>query len=138
MRIENRKARHDYTYIDRYEVGIVLKGSEVKSIKAGKVSLVDSFGFVQGNSIILSGMIIPCSDKNYVHEPEGNRILLLHKAQVQKIQKSLSKGMTLVIDSLYISKGKIKADLIVAKGKKSYDHRETLKKKEADREMNLI
>jgi SsrA-binding protein len=136
--VENRKARHDYHYLQTYEAGIKLTGSEVKSIKAGKISLVDAFGYIHGNSIILSGAIIPCSDKNYVHEPEGTRILLLHKREVDKIRKLLVQGTTLIVDSLYLSKGKIKASLVVAKGKKNYDHRETLKKREADREMKMI
>lgn len=134
----NRKARHDYLILDTLETGIVLQGTEVKSIRDGKISLKDSFALIENDGVYLhSCHISPYTHGNYNnHEPMRTRKLLLHKREIAKLLKSTSeKGLALIPLKAYFKKGKVKIELSVAKGKKLYDKRETLKKRTVDKEI---
>lgn len=134
----NRKARHDYTIVDTYEAGIALMGTEVKSLRAGRASLTDSFAQEKDGEIFLYGLHIP----EYAmgtwtnHEPRRTRKLLLRRDEIRRlIGKTRESGLTLVPLSLYFSDGWAKVELGLARGKKSYDKRETLARRDADREI---
>ena len=134
---ENRKAFHDYHLLESFEAGIVLLGTEVKAIREGRVNLRDSFARVEGGEIFLYNVTIsPYSHRGYAdHEPLRRRKLLLHKDEIRKlIGKTVEKGMTLVPVRLYFKNGRVKVAVSLAKGKKDYDKRETIKRREADRE----
>lgn len=138
----NRKARHDYTIEDTYEAGLVLSGTEVKSLRQGRASLVDGYGFIDGGEAWLDAVHIPEYTQGTWtnHPPRRKRKMLLHKAQIIKIsQKVKEGGYTLVPLRLYFSDGRAKVELAVAKGKKEYDKRHALRerqdKREADRAM---
>jgi SsrA-binding protein len=135
----NRKARHDYTIVDTYEAGIALMGTEVKSLRAGRASLVDSFAQEKDGEIFLYNLHIP----EYAmgtwtnHEPRRTRKLLLHRDEIRRlIGKTRESGLTLVPLSLYFSNGWAKVELGLARGKKSYDKRQALAKRDAEREMS--
>lgn len=135
---QNRKARHDYTILDTYEAGIALQGTEVKSLRMGRASLVDAFATVDDGEVWLRGLHIP----EYAHgtwtnhEPRRTRKLLLHRGEIERlIGKIREGGLTLVPLSLYFSDGKVKCELALAKGKKSYDKRHDLARRDADREI---
>jgi len=135
---KNRKAFHDYHIIDRYEAGMELKGTEVKSLRQGKCNLKDSFARVQGGEIVLHGVhISPYEQGNiYNHDPERPRKLLLHKREIRYLAAEVSqKGMTLVPLTIYFKRGIAKVELALAKGKAEYDKRDALKQKEESREM---
>ena len=134
---QNRKARHDYHIDDVVEAGLVLTGTEVKSLRQGRASLVDAFAAVRGNELWLQGMHIPEYKHGTWtnHEPRRNRKLLLHKAEILKlIGKTKESGLSLVPLSMYFKDGKVKVELALAKGKKSWDKRQTLAKRDAERE----
>jgi SsrA-binding protein len=135
----NRKARHDYAVVDTYEAGIVLMGTEVKSLRAGRASLVDAFATVDEGEVWLRNVHIP----EYVqgtwtnHEPRRMRKLLLHKGEILRlIGKTRESGLALVPLALYFKDGKVKVELALARGKKSYDKRQDLAKRDAEREMS--
>jgi SsrA-binding protein len=134
---ENRKAFHDYHIVDTYEAGVVLQGTEVKAIREGNVNLRDSFGRVEDGEVwIYNVHISPYSHRGYVdHNPTRRRKLLLHRQEIKKlIGKTVERGMTLVPTRMYFKDGRIKVALSLAKGKKAHDKRETIKRREADRE----
>ena len=134
---ENRKAFHDYHLLETFEAGIVLLGTEVKAIREGRVNLRDSFARVEDGEIFLYNVnISPYSHRGYAdHEPLRRRKLLLHRDEIRKlIGRTVEKGMTLVPVRLYYKKGRVKVAVSLAKGKKDYDKRETIKRREADRE----
>jgi SsrA-binding protein len=134
---ENRKAFHDYHIIETFEAGVALLGTEVKSIREGSVNLRDSFGRVEGGEVwIYNVHISPYSHRGYVdHDPTRRRKLLLHKQEIRKlIGKTVERGMTLVPTRLYFKDGRIKVAISLAKGKKTYDKRETVKRRETERE----
>ena len=134
---ENRKAFHDYHILDTYEAGIVLLGTEIKSIREGRVNLRDSFARLDKSEAFLYNVnISPYSHRGYVdHEPLRPRKLLLHREEIRKLLgKTVEKGMTLVPLRMYFKNGRVKVALGLAKGKKEYDKRETIKRREADRE----
>jgi SsrA-binding protein len=133
---ENRRARHDYFIEDTMEVGIVLQGTEVKSLRLGKVNLRDSFARVENGEVFLYGMhISPYEQGNrFNHDPIRPRKLLLHKREIRRlIGKTKEDGYALVPTRLYFSKGRCKVELALAKGKKLYDKREATAKREATR-----
>ncbi len=135
--ISNRKARHDYEVIDTYETGIVLSGSEVKSLRLGLANLQDSYGIVkQGEVWLLNMHINPYEQANqFNHDPLRTRKLLLHRSEIRKlIGKTTEKGLTLIPLKVYFTKGIAKVQLALCKGKKEYDRREDIKKRDADRE----
>jgi SsrA-binding protein len=134
---ENRKAFHDFHLLETFEAGIVLLGTEVKAIREGRVNLRDSFARVEDGEVFLYNVnISPYSHRGYAdHEPLRRRKLLLHRDEIRKlIGKTVEKGMTLVPVRLYYKKGRVKVAVSLAKGKKEYDKRETIKRREADRE----
>lgn len=139
---QNKKARHDYTIEDRYEAGLVLTGTEVKSLRAGRASLVDGYAYVDAGEAWLDAVHIPEYGQGTWtnHPPRRKRKLLLHKHQIEKLQAAVSQGgYTIVPLSLYFSDGRAKVELAVAKGKKEYDKRHALRerqdKREAERAM---
>ena len=134
---ENRKAFHDYHLLDTFEAGIALLGTEVKAIREGRVNLRDSFARVEDGEVYLYNVNISSySSRGYAdHEPLRRRKLLLHHDEIRKlIGRTVEKGMTLVPIRLYFKKGRVKVAVSLAKGKKEYDKRETIKRREADRE----
>jgi SsrA-binding protein len=134
----NRKARHDYAILDTYEAGIALTGTEVKSLRAGRSSLVDAFGHVKDGEIYLHGMHIPEYTQGTWtnHEPRRTRKLLLKRMEISRlIGKLQESGLTLVPLSVYFSDGWAKVELGLARGKKSYDKRQDLAKRDAEKEM---
>jgi SsrA-binding protein len=134
---ENRKAHHDYHLIETFEAGVVLLGTEVKSIREGSVNLRDSFARVENGEVFLYNVnISPYSHRGYAqHEPLRRRKLLLHRDEIRKlIGKTVEKGMTLVPVRMYFKNGRVKVAVSLAKGKKEYDKRETIKRREVDRE----
>jgi SsrA-binding protein len=134
---ENRKAFHDYHILDTYEAGIVLLGTEVKSIREGRVNLRDSFARVEGGEVFLYNVnISPYSHRGYAeHEPLRQRKLLMRRDEIRKlIGRTVEKGMTLVPLRMYFKSGRVKVAVGLAKGKKDYDKRETIKRRETERE----
>ena len=134
---ENRKAFHDFHLLETFEAGIVLLGTEVKAIREGRVNLRDSFARVEDGEVFLYNVnISPYSHRGYAdHEPLRRRKLLLHRDEIRKlIGKTVEKGMTLIPVRLYYKNGRVKVAVSLAKGKKEYDKRETIKRREADRE----
>ena len=134
----NRKARHDYHIQDSLEAGIVLKGSEIKSIRAGKVNLSDAYARPENGELWLYNSHIASYDAaSYnTHEPTRPRKLLLHRKEINSLTgKVVQKGLTLVPLKLYIKHGVAKVELGVAKGKKVYDKREAIARRDADREV---
>lgn len=136
---ENRKATHDFFILEKFEAGIVLTGTEMKSIRKRRVNLKDSYGTIRNGELFLDGVhISPFEQGNiYNHEPLRTRKLLMHKREIMKlIGRIKEEGLTLVPLSLYINdKGKVKIELALAKGKKLYDKRDSQAKKEADRQI---
>ena len=137
--VTNRKAYHDYFIEEKFEAGIVLLGTEVKSLRSGRVNLVDSYAAVRDREVFLHHChISPYSHGNLMnHEPIRVRKLLLHKKEINKlIGKTQLRGLTLIPLRIYFSKrGHAKVELGLAKGKKLYDRRETMKTREAGREV---
>ena len=134
---ENRKAFHDFHLLESFEAGLVLLGTEVKAIREGRVNLRDSFARVEDGEIFIYNVhISPYSHRGYAdHEPLRRRKLLLHRSEIRKlIGKTVEKGMTLVPVRMYFKNGRVKVALSLAKGKKEYDKRETIKRRDADRE----
>jgi len=135
---ENRKARHDYFVHETFEVGLVLQGTEVKSLRAGKANLKDSYGQIQNGEIYIQNMhISPYEQGNiFNHDPLRPRKLLMHKAQIVKLfSQTREKGFTLVALKVYFVRGKAKMELALVSGKKNYDKRQTLADKDAKRDM---
>lgn len=139
----NRRARYDYTIEDTYEAGLVLTGTEVKSLREGRASLVDGYGFIDGNEAWIDAVHIPEYTEGTWnnHAPRRKRKLLLHRAQIVKIShKTKEGGYTLVPLRIYFKDGRAKIELAVAKGKREYDKRQTLReqqdRREADRAMS--
>jgi SsrA-binding protein len=135
---QNKKARHDYAIVDTYEAGIALTGTEVKSLRLGRASLVDGFATIDDGEVWLRNVHIPeyeqASWTN--HEPRRTRKLLLHRGEILRlIGKTKESGLTLVPLALYFSAGKVKVELALARGKRSYDKRQDLARRDADREV---
>ncbi|MFZ5987665.1 MAG: SsrA-binding protein SmpB [Bacillota bacterium] len=136
---QNKKARHDYFIEQTIEAGIVLSGTEVKSIRAGKVSFKDSYANVKNGEVFIQGMhISPYEQGNIFNkDPLRDRKLLLHRFEINKLIGYIQqKGMTLVPLEIYFKKGKVKVELGIGKGKKLYDKREDIAKKDAQREID--
>lgn len=135
---QNRKARHDYTILSTVEAGIVLKGTEIKSIRAGRINLKDGFATIrQGEAYLHNVHISPYEQGNlFNHDPLRARKLLMHKRQIdQLLGESKNKGITLIPLKIYLKNGFAKVLIGVAKGKKQYDKREDLKRKAVNREV---
>jgi len=137
--IENRKARHDYFIEETYEVGISLKGTEVKSLRAGKANLKDSYGQVENGEMYLFNMhISPYEQGNRFNvDPVRTRKLLLHKAEINRLYgKVKQQGLTLVPLKVYFKRGLVKVELALAKGKKLYDKRDAMAERDARRDVD--
>ncbi|MGB6456105.1 MAG: SsrA-binding protein SmpB [Streptosporangiaceae bacterium] len=134
----NRRARHDYTIEDTVEAGLVLTGTEVKSLRAGRATLADGFGQITDGEAWLHGVHIPQYTQGTWtnHEPRRTRKLLLHRREIDKLATSVhERGLTLIPLSLYFSDGKVKIELGLGRGKRSYDKRQDLAKRDAAREV---
>ena len=136
--ISNRRARHEYEVLDSFEAGVVLRGSEVKSLRQGNASLQDSYAYVKDSEVWLSGMHINPYEQASIlnHDPRRERKLLLHKKEIRKlIGKTSEKGLTLIPLKVYFRSGLAKVELGLCRGKKSYDKRAAIAKRETEREM---
>lgn len=138
MEIKNKKAYFDYIIEDKYEAGIVLKGTEIKSIREGKANIKDSYAIVKNGEIFLLNMHISHYENGNIfnHEETRTRKLLLNKKEIYKIRDSIEReGYTLVPIRVYFKNNRAKIELGIAKGKKTYDKREAIKKKDINREV---
>ena len=136
--IKNKKARFDYEILDTFEAGIVLVGTEVKSIRMKKVSIQESYARIKNNEVFLVGMNITIYEQGnrYNHEPVRERKLLLHRHEIKRLTGKLQeKGYTLVPLRMYIKNGKVKVELGLGRGKAKYDKRKTIQKRDMDREV---
>jgi SsrA-binding protein len=137
----NKRARFDYHLLETFETGIVLTGTEVKSLRAGKASIADAYGIVRdGEIFLLNAHIQPYERGGYVnHEPTRNRKLLLHRREIRRLIGAVERqGLTLIPLELYFKKGVAKVALALAKGKKLHDKRDTEKQRDAEREMARV
>lgn len=135
----NRRATYDYEIVERLEAGMVLQGSEVKSLRAGKANLKDSFAHVRGGEVYLVGAYIAphTFSREGGHEPERERKLLLHRREIERVASQLAeKGLTLVPMKVYFVEGKAKIELGVGRGKRTVDKRHSIKEREQRREMD--
>jgi SsrA-binding protein len=136
--IQNRKARYLFHFLDKWEVGIVLRGTEVKSLREGKANLKDSYARIESGEIFLYQFHISQYDKGsiYNHHPLRKRKLLMHKKEIRKLEGRVEeKGLTLVPLKVYFTRGKAKIELALARGKKSYDKRADIAKRDSDRDI---
>lgn len=136
----NRRASFDYDLGDRFEAGIVLKGSEVKMLRAGKADLTDSFCTVSRGEAYLQGVsIVEMAGAAFGHQPKGVRKLLLHRREIDLIEHSISReGMTAIATRIYFKGGRAKVEIALARGKKSHDKRDTIKARDAEREARAV
>lgn len=140
INIKNKRASFEYTFIDKYTAGIELTGTEIKSIRNAKASIVEAYGVVVNGEVFIRNMYIQEYENgtHYNHQPKRDRKLLLNKSEIKKIERKVkTKGLTLVPIRLFINeKGLAKLEIAVAQGKKIHDKREDLKAKDAKREMD--
>lgn len=132
VNIVNRKAKYEYEFMDSYQAGIVLKGVEVKLIRDGKLSFVDSYCIFQDGELLLKNISISGMDSDKVKQ---DRKLLLKKQELNKLLKSLDKGLTIIPYRIYNNKSLLKVEIKLARGKKIYDKRETIKSRDIQREL---
>lgn len=135
---QNRKARHDYHILDSYEAGIALTGTEVKSLRAGNINLKDSYVDVSKDELYLVGAYIAPYEQGNIfnHEPERKRKLLMHKREIIRLASTVAeKGLTIVPLRVYFKQGKVKVEIGLAKGKQTIDKRDTIKERDAKREI---
>ena len=141
MEIINRKARFDYEIEDEYETGIALKGTEIKSIRNGKANIKDSYAIIRNSELYLlnSNVSIYEEGNRFNHEETRTRKLLMHKREILKLKDKIEKeGYTLIPLKMYFKGSKLKVLIGLAKGKKNYDKREAIKKRDTEREMQKI
>jgi SsrA-binding protein len=134
----NRRAGHDYELLERFECGIQLTGDEVKSLRGGHASLVDCFGRVRGNEVWLEGLHIPAYEQGdkRTHLPLRPRKLLLHRREIDEIAREVNeKGLSLIPLRIYFTHGMAKVEVALARGKRKYEKRQSIAKREAQREM---
>ncbi len=138
INIQNRRASFDYAFLEKYTAGMVLRGTEIKSVRAGKASLSDGFCFFKNGELFIRNIHINEYEKGSYnnHEPLRERKLLLNKSELQKLEKKLTdKGLTIVPVRMFLSEsGYVKLEIALAKGKKSFDKRQDIKKKDIERE----
>jgi SsrA-binding protein len=136
----NRRARHDYEILETFEAGVVLRGSEVKTLREGKGSLQDAYAVIQDGDIVLHMQIPTYSHTGYEgHEPTRPRKLLLHRKEIDQLARRVAeRGLTLVPLRLYFKHQLVKVELGLARGKRAYDKRQALAKRDADREMARV
>jgi SsrA-binding protein len=138
--VRNKRASFDYDLGDRFEAGIVLKGSEVKMLRAGKADLTDSFCLVFRGEVFLHGVaIVAMAGAAFGHLPKGTRKLLLHRREIELIGLAIGReGMTAVATRLYFKEGRVKVEIALARGKKTYDKREAIRAQDAEREKRAV
>lgn len=137
--VQNRKARYEYEILDTYEAGLVLQGTEVKALREGRANLKDSYARVDGNEAFLHNIHISeyVQANRFNHDPERKRKLLLHKKEIDRLRgRSEEKGLTLVPLKLYFKRGKAKVEIGVARGKKQFDKRHDIAKRDAQRALD--
>lgn len=138
MEIINRKAKFEYEILDKFEAGIVLTGTEIKSVRNGNANIKDSYAIIKNGEVFLLNMFISEYKEGNIfnHEETRTRKLLLHKNEIRKINDKIKiKGLTIVPLKVYFVRGKAKAEIAVARGKHTYDKKETIKQRDIDREM---
>jgi len=138
---QNRKARHDYVILETFEAGIELRGTEVKSLRDAKAQLVDAYATIESGQLYLRNAHISIYDPGSFsnHEPTRTRRLLMHRAEIRKLQTRLDQsGLTMVPLSLYFLRGKVKVELALVKGRKSFDKRDKLDERRARREIRGV
>ncbi|MEQ9304182.1 MAG: SsrA-binding protein SmpB [Marinoscillum sp.] len=142
IQIKNRKASFEYEFLDKYEAGIVLKGTEIKSIREGKASVQEAYCYINGQELYIKGLnISPYTNSSFQnHQIDRERKLLVRKKEIEKIkEKTEEKGLTIVPVRIYINKrGFAKLEIAVARGKKLFDKRDSIKKKDQDRELKRM
>lgn len=141
MEIVNRKARHEYNILENYTAGIVLQGSEVKSIKVGKANIGDAYCVITNGEVWLKNSHVSKydSDKFTNHEEKRDRKLLLNKKEIRRLASDVQNpGYTIIPLKMFIMKGKIKVEIGLCKGKKDYDKRESIKERDSKRELDRI
>ncbi|MFN2237454.1 MAG: SsrA-binding protein SmpB [Anaerolineales bacterium] len=135
----NRKARHDYYLTDTYEAGIVLQGSEIKSIRAGQISIKEAYVQIEDQEAwLINAHIAPYEQASYLgHEPRRKRKLLLHRREIDRLWDAVrKKGLTIIPTRVYLTNGRAKIEIAVGRGKKQYDKRLEIAKRDAQREMD--
>ena len=135
---KNKRARHDYHVVDSVEAGVVLRGTEVKSVRLGKVQLVDGFAKVDGGEMFLYGVhISPYEQGNRFNvDPRRTRKLLLHKSEIRRLDRQVrEKGMTLIPLSVYLKRGRVKLEVGICRGKRMHDKRRAIAERDANRDM---
>jgi SsrA-binding protein len=136
LEFKNKKVKFEYEFIDTYEAGIVLMGSEVKMIRQGKLSLVDTYCYFNRGELFLKGMNIVETGIAYSHESTRDRKLLLKNKQLRKLENELIKGLTIVPYRVYFNdRGLIKVEIVLGRGKKMWDKRNDIKQRDLDREL---
>lgn len=140
--IKNRKASHDYEFLEKFMAGIVLTGTEIKSIRLGKAALVDSYCFFRNNELFIRGMHIAeyyWGNLNN-HDPLRERKLLLKKRELTRIERKVKEsGLTIIATKVFVNeRGLAKAEIAIARGKKEYDKRETIKRRDSERELDRM
>ncbi len=142
IQIKNRKASYEYEFVEKFDAGIILKGSEIKSIREGKASVQEAYCFIKGDEVFVKGMnISPYAQASFNgHEMARDRKLLLKKKEIEKLRtKTEEKGLTIVPIRIFINnRGYAKLEIALAKGKKLFDKRENIKKKDQDRELKKL
>jgi len=142
INVKNRQAAYNYELLDKYIAGIVLKGTEIKSIKEGKVNLQDGYCYVDRGELFVKGINITpyAQGTHYNHEPARERKLLLKRSEIRKLESRMAeKGLTLIPTRLFINdRGYAKLEIALARGKKQFDKRQTIKEKDIRRELNRI
>lgn len=142
IQIRNRKASYEFEFLDKYEAGIVLKGTEIKSLREGKASITEAYCYISNEELFIKGMSISTYENSSFtnHEITRERKLLLKKREIEKIKTKIEeKGLTIVPLKIYInSRGLAKVEIAVARGKKLFDKRDSIKKKDQDREMKRL
>jgi len=136
--VDNRRARFEYEFLERFEVGIVLTGTEIKSLRTGQISLNEAFARVRDGELWLLGMHIPPYKEGSFsnHDPTRPRKLLMHRKEIDRLAgRAAEKGLTLVPTRLYFKRGRVKLDLALARGKKTYDKRREERERDAKRDM---
>lgn len=136
--VTNRKARYDYHLLETWEAGIVLTGTEVKSLRDGKITLTDSYAGVENGEVYLCNVHVPPYKQGnlFNHEPTRRRKLLLHRSEIRRlIGRVVEKGLTLIPLKIYFSRGRAKVEIALAKGKRDYDRRRTIAERDARRDV---
>ena len=142
MEIKNKKASFNYEFLEKFIAGIVLQGTEIKSIRLGKASLVDTYCIIQNNQVIMKNCFINKFDVSgvYNHEERRDRVLLLNKQEIKRIKKSIEvQGITLIPLKMFINdKGFCKVEIAICKGKKEFDKRESIKERDNKKELERL